>query len=98
MENDKIFGLDVDSLKTILSFTNEIELNANDFFDYATACSVFVDIYDLIKYNDVIKKYGNSGIHAIMAHQEKAKPIKEYLTKDYLNAFNELIKIDNLKK
>ena len=67
-----------------------IDLNANDFFHYASADIVRVDTADFIWILPIMEKYPNSGLNACMAYIRKQEPIKPYLTEEYKLAYKEL--------
>lgn len=91
---NKEFNLDVDKypeLEMLLDHSQAIVVNANDFFEYATADSVTIDIVDLNWILPIIKKYGIHGIHAAVAYIRKEAPLPQIQTEKYLKAYQELI-------
>lgn len=68
------------------------EYNANDFFAYATACSVSIREEDLDWVIPHIQKYGkNNGINSVLAYVQNLEPIKPFLTPGFEEAINDLI-------
>lgn len=74
----------------LLNDSHGILLNANDFFDYASADAVLLDVQDFVWAIPIYKKYGTAGYYAIMAFIEKKDPLPPYITEKYEEAMQEL--------
>jgi hypothetical protein len=86
--------ISTDTYAQLLRNAFSLTLNASDFFHYATADAVVLDTDDLPWVLPVIEKYGQDGIHAVMAHIRQKEPIKRWLSVEYEMALN-MIKINN---
>lgn len=81
-------------LKDLINGSFGIEMNANDFFNYACADMVLIDPADLEWVLPIYKKYGWSGIDACMAYIAKRMPIKPHVTKEFEEAYEEIKNIN----
>ena len=66
------------------------DFNANDFFDYSTACAVSVAQEDFSWMHDIIDKYNQDGLNACIAYIQNREPLKVYLTQDFESAMKKL--------
>lgn len=67
----------VTALDFIIANSFSVTLNANDFFGYACADAVEVEIPEMEKLIQMAMAHGNAGIYAFMAWHEGCEPIKE---------------------
>lgn len=85
------------SIAELLDNAFTIEMNANDFFGYACADSVRIDIVDLEWVIPIVEKYPNDGINAVMSFIREQFPLPTYQTKNFKLALDE-IRIMNFGK
>ena len=76
--------------KCILENTFHLSLNANDFFGYACAEAVELDVIDLKWVIPITVKYGQDGLNACMSYIEDSLPIDERRGGNFENALREL--------
>jgi hypothetical protein len=81
---------ELDALKTILNYSHSITLNANDFFGYACADAIDLDICDLFWVIPIVQKYGYDGIAASMYYIRKCKPIEPIINEKFEQAYKEI--------
>jgi hypothetical protein len=87
---------DAPELLLLLRYSDSIELNANDFFCYASAGSIILAIDNMEWVLPIVKKYKENGIHAVMSYINKMLPIEPWQTEDFLKAYKELEKLNPL--
>lgn len=63
-------------------------LNANDFFDYASCDSVYMDIDDLEAFLPIYRLYGTDAVNAYMHMKDGRLPLEKYLTVEFYQAIN----------
>jgi hypothetical protein len=68
-----------------------IDLNANDFFHYATAQMVTVVEADFHWVIPHIQKWGVDGVHSAMAYIQNERPLPHYINSNMESAINELV-------
>lgn len=81
----------LEAYKVLHGGSFEIQINANDFFHYASAQSVGIDSNDFDWVLDHIEKYGNTGLDACIAYIQNQEPIKPHRTEDFNKALQELL-------
>ena len=81
-------------LSDFLGTSFGIYMNANDFFGYAIASGVVIDIDDVPKVLPIFKKYGMDGYNAIMSFIEDTSPLDNYKTEGFNKAMEELKAIE----
>lgn len=77
--------------ETLLGESFGIDLNANDFFSYATAQIVTISESDFYWVIEHIQKHGVEGVHSAMAYVQNQEPIPPYLTDKFNEAIKELV-------
>lgn len=104
------YHFNAETLKKIITrHSFSITLNANDFFMWATAYGVDVDVCDLWKLIEVYEKFGVEGFEAFLSKYEGVEPMEEYCKsptymdaeeylKDFIKFENEPIKKHKKKK
>jgi hypothetical protein len=78
------------ALCMILRGAFSIEMNANDFYHYASACSTSVSVDDIWWMIPMVQKYGNAGIDACVAYVQNFAPIQPHQNDRFLKAISEL--------
>ncbi len=81
-------------LRKLIKGSIGIILNSSDFFNYSTAYSILIEDSDLDWILPIFNKHGWTGINACMAYITSRKPMDEYLTKEYEDAYNEIVSIN----
>ena len=76
--------------KLLLDSAHMILLNANDFFGWACADAVELDVTDLSWVIPIVKKYGDDGVSACMHYVRQQLPLQKYLTEEEHKAYKEL--------
>lgn len=77
--------------QTLLDYSFGVELNANDFFHYATAQMVVVSNADVDWICEHIQKYDRVGLDAVMAYIQNHPPLPRYCTPHFDMAIQELM-------
>jgi hypothetical protein len=77
-------------MSLLLDNAFEIVLNANDFFGYASADAVTVEMEHFDKLEKMANEYGQDGINAFMAWHENCDPILPHRTPRYEEARTKL--------
>lgn len=67
------------------------DFNANDFFEYSTACCVTITQEDFPWVEKYISKYNQDGFDACLAYIQNRKPLPKYVTEEFKAAINELM-------
>lgn len=81
--------------KLVFDCAFQVTLNANDFFNYACADAVTIDMWDLEEWVlPIVQEHGLSGIHACMAFIRKEMPIKPWQTEKFKAAYREIELLD----
>lgn len=70
----------------IKEYTESVGITANDIFSYASADTVYIDIYDLPKAIEMESKFGWDGLLAFMELVHECEPLKELHTDKYREA------------
>ena len=83
-----------EALQILLKYSFSITLNANDFFGFAVADAVELDVADLKWALPFIVKYKDDGVNAVMSYVAQCKPLKEYQTKEFKQALKEITKLE----
>lgn len=83
-----------DAERLLLNCSFSIELNANDFFGWATAYSVHLSIFDMWWALPIVKKYGRVGISAVMCYIEQQLPIRPHRSFELIKACREIKELD----
>jgi hypothetical protein len=86
----KVMKEELNAYKLLLKNSFFIALNANDFFGWACADVVELDICDLSWVIPIVQKYKDEGIGAVMSYIRKCEPLKPYQTEKFKQAYNEL--------
>ena len=73
-------------------FSQQIVLNASDFFRYSEAYCINLDSEDLMWVIPIVEKYMFDGIAAVMAFIQKEMPIEKYQSECFKMAYSELEK------
>jgi hypothetical protein len=81
----------LEAYKIFLYGSFEIQMNANDFFYYASAHSVSIYIGDFNWVLEHIEKWGNSGLDSCLAYIQNQEPIEPHRTDEFNKAIQELI-------
>ena len=76
--------------KLLLDSAHMILLNANDFFGWACADAVELDVTDLSWVIPIVKKYGVEGVEACMTYIRQCFPVKEIRTERFEKAYDEI--------
>jgi hypothetical protein len=77
--------------QTLLNHSFCTIMNANDFFAPATACELYLDNCDLEWAMPIIQKYPDyAGIHAVMSYIAKQKPMNNWRTPQFEQAYKEI--------
>lgn len=83
-----------EDLRKLINGSFGIMMNANDFFAYACADAVTIDPKDLEWVMPIFQKYSWTGIDACMAYIVKHMPIKPHITKEFEEAYAEIVKLN----
>ena len=83
----------IDTLCSMLTGSFGILLNANDFFNYATAECVTIDSLDLHWILPIYKQFGEDGLNACMSYIDGRKPIIQWQNDKFNLAYKELERI-----
>jgi len=81
----------IESYKIFHNYLFGCDLNANDFFYYATAMGVSINDSDIDWMIEMAKKYGSDGISAATAYIQNQQPIKPRQTRQFELAIKELM-------
>lgn len=81
-------------LKLLEECSFGIALNANDFFSYASADMVLLDVQDLVWVIPMYKRYNLCGLNACMAYIAKRMPIEPHISYQFKVAYVELEKLN----
>jgi hypothetical protein len=79
-----------ETYKLLLQDAFTITLNANDFFEYATADGVNLETDDLPWVLPIVQEYGQDGINAVLAYIRKQEPLAYWINLKYETAMNKL--------
>lgn len=78
--------------KEIIESSFSIDLNANDFFDYACVQVVSINISDIKQWiAPFIKEWGEVGIHVVLSYIQNKQPIPPYETERFKEAMEALM-------
>lgn len=80
--------------KQFMGCAFSITMNASDFFYYATAMAVDIDVDDLPWVLDVVRKHPKSGLDACMSYIMQLEPIKVLQTPEFDAAFTYIKELD----
>jgi hypothetical protein len=79
--------------KKIIESSFSIDLNANDFFEYACSQAVSVNMSDLQEWIiPFVEEWGDVGVDVILSYIQNQKPIAPYETDEFKKAMDALIK------
>lgn len=78
------------TLKKLIDGSFGISLNANDFFNYASADTILLDPLDLKWVLPIVEKYKYNGLDACMSYIAGIKPLEPYITPSFQEALKEL--------
>lgn len=84
----------VNAYDLFLRNTVQVDMNANDFFEYACAHSVSIDESDFDWILTHIQKWGQSGMDAVIAYVFNQIPIKPVVNEKFEKALSELTQRD----
>jgi len=88
-ENEELKS-ELSAYKLLLDSAHMILLNANDFFGWACADAVELDVTDLSWVIPIVKKYGVEGVEACMTYIRQCFPVKEIRTERFEKAYDEI--------
>jgi len=83
-----------ETYKELLRYSFSIDLNANDYFYYACAMSVTVNMEDIEGWIlPFLDKYPKRGMDVCMAYIQNQEPIKPWVSDEFKSTMGELLKI-----
>lgn len=73
--------------KKIIESSFSIDLNANDFFEYACAQAVTINAWDIEEWvAPFIEEWGEVGVNVVLSYIQNQKPIPPYETEEFKKA------------
>lgn len=81
----------MDAYKVLLNGSFGIQMNANDFFNYACAQMVTITDGDFEWVLEHIQKWGYAGMDACIAYIQNQEPIQPHRTDSFEKAIKELV-------
>ena len=80
----------IEGLKIFMQYAFGIEMNCNDFFNYATAHTLQVEPANFEWILPIAQKYKDDGVNACLAYIANIEPLQPYRTENYDLAISEI--------
>ena len=90
MNKNDIINKNSDALFELVKNSFGVQCNLSDFFSYACADSILIEVEDLEWILPIFTKYNWDGFNACVAFIAKKEPIEPWRSKTYLEAYEEI--------